>query len=104
MQAAPETTQKLEYRLGLGLENGLHHQLAGKIQNRHRDRCLVHIQPNILGVIHEGAPCCRSLCERSQPTPNGRPFIMRLSGLEVFRTPFAPADPETESAAENYRD
>jgi hypothetical protein len=23
---------------------------------------------------------------------------------EVFRSPFAPADPETESAAENYRD
>jgi hypothetical protein len=29
------------------------------IPNGHRDRCLMHIQPNILGVIHEGAPCCR---------------------------------------------
>ena len=23
------------------------------------NRCRVHIEPNILGVIHEGAPCCR---------------------------------------------
>jgi hypothetical protein len=27
-QAATKTTQKLEYRLGLRLENGFHHQLA----------------------------------------------------------------------------
>src|ERR1700720_2428406 len=39
----------------------------------------MYIHPNILGVIHEGAPCCRLRCERSKPTPNGRPFIMRLS-------------------------
>src|SRR5258707_4825546 len=39
------------------------------------------IHPNILGVIHEGAPCCRLRCERSKPTPNGRPFIMRLPDL-----------------------
>src|ERR1700704_2376639 len=39
----------------------------------------MNIQPNILSVIHKGAPCCRDWCERSTPTPKGRPFIMRLS-------------------------
>src|ERR1700694_5822518 len=40
----------------------------------------MNIQPNILSVIHKGAPCCRGWCERSNPTPKGRPFIMRFSG------------------------
>jgi len=31
---------------------------ASEGQNRSRDSCLMHIEPNILGVIHEGAPCC----------------------------------------------
>jgi len=43
------------------------------------DSCLMDIHPNKLGVIHEGAPCCRLRYERSKPTPNGRPFIMRFS-------------------------
>src|ERR1700694_6278895 len=45
----------------------------------------MNIQPNILSVIHKGAPCCRDWCERSNPTPKGRPFIMRLSGPIQFR-------------------
>jgi hypothetical protein len=36
------------------------------------------IQPNILFTVHEGTPFCRWQRERSQPTPKGRPFIMRL--------------------------
>jgi hypothetical protein len=48
MPTAAQAVDKLENRFGLCFENGLHHQLAGRIQNGHR-----------LGVIHEGAPCCR---------------------------------------------
>src|SRR5215469_10892362 len=59
VQTAAHAVEKLEYGLRLRLENGFDHQLAGGIANRHRDRCLMHIEPNILGVIHEGAPCCR---------------------------------------------
>ena len=32
---------------------------ACRISKGHGDRCPMHIHPNILGVIHEGAPCCR---------------------------------------------
>src|SRR5215471_20303105 len=85
MQAATQAVDKLKNRRGLGLENSLHHQLAGRIQNSDGDRCLVHIQPNILGIIHQGAPGCRLRCERSKPTSKGRPFIMRLPGLDQRR-------------------
>ena len=50
---------KLENRFGFRFQDRFHGQLAGRIQNGHRDRCLVNIQPNILGVIHEGAPSGR---------------------------------------------
>jgi hypothetical protein len=38
-------------------QDSLQDQLAVRIPNRRGDRCLMRIQPNILGVIHEGAPC-----------------------------------------------
>jgi hypothetical protein len=42
------------------LDGGLHRQMTGEIHNYHGDRCLVNIQPNILGVIqHESAPFYR---------------------------------------------
>jgi hypothetical protein len=34
-----------------GFEGGFHHQVSGSIQNRDGDRCLMNIQPNILGII-----------------------------------------------------
>jgi serine/threonine protein kinase len=55
----PQAANKLKNRLRFRSENGLHHQIPARIPNSHRDRCLMHIHPNILGVIHEGAPCCR---------------------------------------------
>jgi len=36
---------------------------------------LMHVEPNILFTVHQGAPFCRWSCERWQPTPKGRPFI-----------------------------
>ena len=59
VQASAQPVNKLQNRCRFRLEDRFHHQLAGGIQNRSRDRCLVNIQPNILGVIHEGAPSCR---------------------------------------------
>ena len=41
------------------LDDALHHQIADRVQNRNGDRCLMNVQPNILSVIHEGAPLCR---------------------------------------------
>ena len=58
-QTATYAAQKLQKPIRLGFENRFHHQLAGRIQNRSRDRCLVHVQANILGIIHKGAPGCR---------------------------------------------
>jgi hypothetical protein len=37
-------------------------------------RTQMNVQPNILFVVHEGAPFCRSGCRPSQPTPKGAPF------------------------------
>jgi hypothetical protein len=57
VQSSGQPVQKLQNRRGFRLDDRLHHQMAGAIQNHHRDRCLVNIQSNILGVIqHEGAP------------------------------------------------
>jgi hypothetical protein len=56
LQTAPQPANKLEDGGRFRFQNGLHHQLAGGIQNGSRDRCLMNIQPNILSVIHEGAP------------------------------------------------
>src|SRR5260370_32759444 len=89
MQAATQAVDKLQNGSRFRLEDGLHHQLAGGILNRCGDRCLMNIQPNILSVIHEGAPFCRSRCERSKPTPKGRPFIMRLSGTSQSANQYA---------------
>ena len=56
MQTAAQTVDKLQKGCRFRFEDGLHHQLAGGIHNCRRDRCLMNIQPNILGIIHEGAP------------------------------------------------
>jgi len=75
--AVAQSGKELQNRSRPGLQDRFHHELAGRILNRDRDRCLVNIQPVILFAVHEGAPfvgCCATL---SQPTPKGRPFIMR---------------------------
>jgi len=59
LHASPKSTDKLQDACCFRLDDGLHDQLAGGIQNHRRDRCLVNIEPNILGVIHEGAPSRR---------------------------------------------
>jgi len=51
-QTAAQTMNKLENCLGFGFECGFHHQTSARIPNRRRDRCRMHIHPNILGIIH----------------------------------------------------
>jgi len=34
---------------------------------------LMNVEPNILFIVHEGAPFCRCWSEQSQPTPKGAP-------------------------------
>jgi hypothetical protein len=43
---------KLKNSFGFRFECGFHHQTSARIPNRRRDRCLVHIQPNILGIVY----------------------------------------------------
>src|SRR5467141_803040 len=105
MQAAAQTVDKLRNGCRFRFEDGLHHQLAGGIQNCRRDRCLMNIQPNILGIIHEGAPFCRRRCERSKPTPKGRPFIMRLptvTSLLAIRPKAMPSMPDESVVNDPY--
>ena len=59
MQASAQSVDKLENGGGFRFEDRLHHQTTGAIKNHSGDRCLVNVQPNILGIIHEGAPFCR---------------------------------------------
>src|SRR5450759_186195 len=39
------------------------------------------VEPNILVTVHQGAPFVGCCGLRSQPTPKGRPFIMRYRHL-----------------------
>src|SRR5258707_9738429 len=43
---------ELKNRNRLGFDDAFHHQLAGRIQNRDRDRVLVNIHPDILCAFH----------------------------------------------------
>jgi hypothetical protein len=57
VQTPAQTMNKLKNSCGFRFECGFHHQISTRIPNRRRDRCLMPVHPNILGVIHEGAPC-----------------------------------------------
>src|SRR5579872_2443479 len=76
-QAALQPGKELQNGGRPGLQDGFHHQLAGRVLNRDGNRCLVNIQTDILFAVHEGAPFVGCGAMRSQPTPKGRPFIMR---------------------------
>jgi hypothetical protein len=75
VQTAAQAMNKLENRFGFCFQDRFHHQVASRIQNRRRARCLWNIQPHLLSIIHEGVPSCRRCCERPKPTSKGRPFI-----------------------------
>src|SRR5207244_7524595 len=44
----------------------------------------MHVEPNILFTVHEGAPFRRWCCLRSQPTPKGAPFYNAISTVAVW--------------------
>jgi len=44
--------KKLQIRIRFAFENGFH-QWVASIHNGDGDRCLVHIRPNVLGIIHQ---------------------------------------------------
>src|SRR5260370_41368354 len=52
MQASAQPMHELENRNRLGLDDAFHHQLAGGIQYRDRDRVLVNIHSDILRAFH----------------------------------------------------
>ena len=74
VQTAAQAMNKLENRFGFCFQDRFHHEVASRIQNRHRARCLRNIQPQLLSIIHEGAPSCRRCCEGPKPTAKGAPF------------------------------
>src|SRR5260370_25785211 len=52
MQASAQPMHELENRNRLGLDDAFHHQLAGGIQYRDRDRVLVNNHSDILRAFH----------------------------------------------------
>src|SRR5207248_11355165 len=54
-QGAAQTVNESENRNRTGSKDGLHHQLAIRIDHGCGDACLVYIQTNKLALIHEGA-------------------------------------------------
>src|SRR5258708_36425676 len=52
IQAPAQSMHELKSRIRLGFDDPFHHQLAGRIQNRDRDRVLVNIHPDILCAFH----------------------------------------------------
>src|SRR5712692_4465382 len=61
VQAPAQSLDKLENGAGLGFDDGFHHQLARRIQDRDRDRFLVNIQADILCAIHRGCSFLKGL-------------------------------------------
>src|ERR1700733_2365675 len=74
MQASAKSVNELQDRCGFRFENRFHYQPAVGIENRSRDRCLVNVEPNILGIIHEGAPSCVGLGANDQNLLQWAPF------------------------------
>jgi hypothetical protein len=52
VQTAGQPVKKLQKGCRFRLENGLHQEVAGRIQNHCRNRCLMNIQTNLLSGIH----------------------------------------------------
>src|SRR5947209_10950306 len=67
VQAPAESLDKLENGAGLGFEDGFHHQLAGRIQDRDRDRFLVNIHADILRAVHTGCSFLEGLRRTLKP-------------------------------------
>src|SRR2546428_12402977 len=82
-QSSTQSRQELQNGGGFGFQHGLHDYLASAIHHRDRDGCLMHVEPNILFTVHEGAPFRRWWCLRSQPTPKGAPFYNAISSSEL---------------------
>ena len=78
VQASAQSVNKLQNRCCFRLEDGFHQNLAGRIKNHRRDRCLMDIQPNILSVIHGGAPSCVGLGANDQNLLQRAPFYNAL--------------------------
>jgi len=55
MQLSPLPMQKIEQSAGFGFDDRFCYQLPGPIQNRHRNRFLVHVQPDILDIATQQA-------------------------------------------------
>src|SRR5258705_12514348 len=110
-QATPRFAQprrQLRQNLGAVLENPELADLAAAatLRNRHSDRRLVHIQPDISDSIHQARLPCMRLCAGHPAQPStfcmprgGPPITQRTSGLRprTFRSrgtrtmPFVPA-------------
>src|SRR5207253_7649036 len=92
-QATPRFAQprrQLRQNLGTVLENPELADLAAAatLRNRHSDRRLVHIQPDISDSIHQARLPCMRLCAGHPAQPStfcmprgGPPITQRTSGL-----------------------
>src|SRR6266478_2844998 len=95
-QATPRFAQprrQLRQNLGTVLENPELADLAAAatLRNRHSDRRLVHIQPDISDSIHQARLPCMRLCAGHPAQPStfcmprgGPPITQRTSGLMRF--------------------
>src|SRR5437660_9407472 len=93
-QATPRFAQprrQLRQNLGTVLENPELADLAAAatLRNRHSDRRLVHIQPDISDSIHQARLPCMRLCAGHPAQPStfcmprgGPPITQRTSGLK----------------------
>src|SRR5437588_10899418 len=98
-QATPRFAQprhQLRQNLGTVLENPELADLAAAatLRNRHSDRRLVHIQPDISDSIHQALLPCMRLCAGHPAQPStfcmprgGPPITQRTSGLMGSRRP-----------------
>src|SRR5437879_12932340 len=55
-QNSTQSCKELQNGCGFGFQDGFHDYLALSIHHRYADGCLMHVEPNILSTVHQGAP------------------------------------------------
>src|ERR1019366_10654882 len=94
MQAPAQSMHELKNRNRLVFDDAFHHQLAGRVQNRDRNRVLVNIHPDILRAFH------RRVLLSDGETANAHSLIQGASSYIASRfREVRGCDPESREAS-----
>ena len=61
MRTPLQSVDQLQNCSRFRLDDGLHGQMAGGVQNHDGSRCQVNIEPNLRSIIHDSVPLPKDL-------------------------------------------